>query len=86
MHGSTRTARRVKCERKSSGDDESSGVHVQRPPGARVSDATVGVYFMPPFVSVLVIVFATIAEEMVLVTSRHTPNCYVWLTLVCACV
>lgn len=81
--GCTAGPARHECQNAISGNDESSGVHVPGPPGARVSDAIADIYFTSLFfffVSVLVIVFTTIAEETVLVTSRHTPNCYVLLT------
>lgn len=79
--GCTAGPARHECQNAIIGN-ESSGVHVPVPPGARVSDAIADIYFTSLFffVSVLVIVFTTIAEETVLVTSRHTPNCYVLLT------
>lgn len=51
-------------------------------PRAHVPNTIMDLYFTLFFFSVLVIVLP-IAEEAVLVTSRHTPNCYVLLTFMC---
>lgn len=47
--GCTAGPARHECQNAISGNDESSGVHVPGPPGARVSDAIADIYFTSLF-------------------------------------